>query len=377
MMFDTIKIKIPDNLFKIGDDFYFNQTTTSGENGYTNIKRSFNQTFIKEQKQKGIYVPQYHLEHNKYGGVEKRYLVLQISLPKLLYGSSIYEVKSFEWDTVRDRIIEFLATISVEVTAYSVAHSIITSLSFAKNIDLQGWCSPSQAIELLARFNYLPRSECNLKLIQGKMGAILKYFNYNTALTFYDKLPEIVKNAKTDIEKTIAQEYTRYLKGELKYKPRFRLEILRVEATLQTKTAVIQKAQRFFHTKKTEFTLYELFNYDFCKNVLSNEVKKVLEHPLKKIILLSGFEKPIIREQINKICKNSHSRAELIEAVNRVSNIGFAPYREELLNTYSERTWFRRQGQLRELSSRLEIPIDENLGRSSTELIDYILKQFD
>jgi len=376
-MFDTIKIKIPDDLFKIRNDFYFNQKTTSGESGYTNIERSFNQTFIREQKQKGIYVPQYYLENNKYGGVEKRCLVLQISLPKLLYGSSIYEIKSYDWDMVRDKILAFLATISVEATAYSVSHSIITSLSFAKNIDLQDWCSPRQAIELLARFNYFPRSECNLKLIQGMMGATLKYFNYNASLTFYDKLPEIVKNAKTDVEKMIAQEYTKYLKGKLTYKPELSFETLRVEATLQTKTAVIQKAQSFFHTKKTEFTLYELFNYFFCKNVLTSEVKKVLGHPLKEVVLLAGFEKPVIRAQVNKICKNSHSRAELIEAINRVSDIGIASYRDEVLNTYSERTWFRRQRQLRELAGRLEIPIDKNLGRPSTELIDYILKHFD
>ncbi len=378
-MVDTIRLKIES--FNALDMGYFNEVRKrSATDEMRNITKQITRTnnkFRKHRQDKGLYTPKFQIEENYYGTIMKKTLVLELSLPKFVFGTNLHELTQADWlDTVQ-KLLFFLKEIKVEVFEQDIMQAIVTSISYSRNLDITEICTGQQAIRHLAPFNYRPRSDYNYVIREQKNGgSYIKYFNNCTSLIIYDKLPEIAYNPVTAIEKEIAEIWKRRRAGEF---PQRVKEYIRVEVSLQDKVSIKQAVRSVNGLIQNSFTFKELFNQELSNQILRKEIDSVFNHSLQKPILLSTYDRPTVQALLTKKFPRFNERMKVAGFVEklRIENMGLKELRKTMIDGSCERTWFRWQKKLKELFDDIELrdlKISETL--RSADILNFILKEF-
>jgi len=229
---DTIKLQIPinnsfDSLLR---KKYFRETkyTSDGRSVQTNVR------WIKEMRKKGAYVPTYGV-HENYNDPGKRYLVIEFSAPKLLFGENVTELKDCNFIKIVIKLQSFIKGLGLYVFEKQILNAKVEKIAIGKNMPLGTICSVDTVINILSRFDYKPHADHRMiNFYDHKSGGKEIYFNIKESETtkIYDKKRELLNNAKTTEEKKLAIELN---------KDKYCIEMLRVEITYKTSRKVKSK----------------------------------------------------------------------------------------------------------------------------------------
>lgn len=373
-MIDTIKIKILAKRCVISDRTFFQEVKSSGIDGATigKVTQRTNHKFRKQLQAQGIYAPKFYYEYaNFHRGIE--YLVLELSIPKLLYGHSLAEVTEAQFPDVLEAIQQFLTRIGVTIQKNDIAQSIVTNVAYCRNIDMSSVATAGQTMNIIKLFNYQPLADFSYTVFEKRNGGLcIKYYNEHSSFTAYEKLPEIAHHAGTTQEKSFALQWSQ--NKRVAFNQQTLKEIVRFEYTLQEKTIVTQTMKKFYPHKSKDFTLEDVFKDSISAQLLRQQVDRILNHPLQNIVLLSQIDLPIFQPIIIKLAKNHYQRLRLKEAAEQIALHGLKGYRQEFLQIYKPRTWFKWQRTLYELSKNIE---HTHLVQCTNQVIlHYIIKKF-
>ena len=137
-MIDTVTLLIPPQQYNIIHDnfvpcaaFVFQHKT---------IKAVYNPS-VKELKQ-GIYKPRLTISRRKdLYGVSQIMLTIELSLPKLLFGNNLEELKYKDFNAVIFKLHETLYEMGVEISIDDLKDATVLTIHYAKNIALTIWCT--------------------------------------------------------------------------------------------------------------------------------------------------------------------------------------------------------------------------------------------
>jgi hypothetical protein len=272
-------------------------------------------------KAEGRYFPQVHItersRRTKRGMIpSERQLVVQVSLPKLLFGASIFDMDERLLPLVAKKLVDTLKEIKIGVTIEAVLGATVYRVDYSKILQISpSFGKTSRILRALMPYDAKQSSDFNRRdYHDGGDGFYLKYYNSSQGFVIYDKFDEIVTNGKTRLEQEIAQQYKagNWTKGAL-----------RIELSLQKKQTVDATLRQFSAAiKKKDYTLQEAMKTDIAKKVLMRTFENVYVKGFNRLIRLSDLKEVELHRLIEEHASDFRDRAVLYYLAHRVHDHG-------------------------------------------------------
>jgi hypothetical protein len=116
-------------------------------------------------------------------------LYIEFSIPKLLFGNNLTELKEKDYVNVVNKLINTLKDLKIIVTENAINNALVRRVDFSKNLFLKEDLTCEDVVSLLSKVTY-PR----MKLDIIKEGKWIKFHNKSIAILFYDKKEEFKEN---------------------------------------------------------------------------------------------------------------------------------------------------------------------------------------
>lgn len=191
-----------------------------------------------------------NLPHFSIDITRDKVLYLQTSLPKLLYGTSLFEVQPTDFEQAVDKIQDKLSEAGVEIADNRLADFQLSRIDLCRNLEVEH--SPMDYLVYLSD-RYMPRRQK-----RDISHETLSFRNSDRELTFYNKVREIRQTEKDPRVLKLVQN-----------RPE---NILRIESRLK-KRRVIDKTLQL---GKPEVQLSAVFDSGVCRNHLLHEVDSLV-----------------------------------------------------------------------------------------------------
>lgn len=370
---DTIRLRFPygwDNIPQDIRELFFCEVIGArelGKIGETKSSRPVrtNNKWRKERQKEGIYTPKYWIETD-FVDSSKTYFVLEVSLPKLIFGTSAKGLKNSDFEPVVKAIQDFCASVGIKIFERLIMDTVPMAVAFGKNTDITDFATCEQAVAILSRFNDRFRSDCYT--YRPKLGGVELYFNTKSS-TFkvYDKFREIKNNAITPEERKIVEA------AQDTGKDTWICEVIRTELTLKSSTSIRRKLGPYV---QGEPTFRKIFQEALWNELLKNEVERIFNHPLGEFIFLSTLQSKTIESLLKKQVNHRATRLWLKDMIEKVQKEGgtkgIRRYYEE--NYKSRQTYYNHLKQLERLLAKLDLSKLGNL--SATQFHSFYLSEF-
>jgi len=349
---DTIRLKFS---YPKPDSVYFNHAIQQKELRLDFIAGSrfvwTNNVWRKEQQALGLYVPKYWFEqHFKYP--EITYFCFEASLPKLLNRENITALKDCQLEEVAKAISDFCKKVGIFIFTEQIKDTIPTLIAIGENINITNFCSCNNAIGALKPFDYKTHSDHRtVEFSDHKHGGKEAIFNQiNETTKAYDKSKEILNRAETAKEKEVAELIKA---GSYQIDGKMATEILRIEVTIKTPRKIASKFKPYLGDLPPTFE--NLFNEELWAKVLKDEVNKVFNHPLQRIIFLSLESQPFIDSFLDKHYQHIQTKDTVRGILSNLQERGLADTRRTYLKRYKSRqTWYNYLRRLKQLQEHFD-----------------------
>ncbi|OGC81602.1 MAG: hypothetical protein A2V81_04995 [Candidatus Abawacabacteria bacterium RBG_16_42_10] len=269
-MIDSILLKIPYSKQLDRSIFMHEKTKSSNSKWFT---KTIIPIGCASFKQSGIYLPHLWLEQRKYPKPSSK-LCIQVSLPKLLYGTNFYNLDLKKLSTCLGKLIIALKGVfNLDITASDLLHAPLHRIDFTHQFLVPRRLGTAQdIIDFLYISGYRPRTEIERRDIAfGKGGYWLKFHNTSHAITFYDKVLELQKQGYTSEDKRVLQQ----LRNR-----NLLLQALRYEVSL-FKPQIIRSIFPLLNAPKQKaYTLTDVVKYKISSKILSYYFKQTFENSL-------------------------------------------------------------------------------------------------
>lgn len=293
--------------------------------------------YAQRCKAEGRYFPQVHLieqsRQTKRGMVPtERYLDVQVSLPKLIFGTSIFDINEHLLPTAVQKLVEALGEIKVGILPDDVFEAVVVRVDYSKILQISGsFGTTDQILRTLVQYDAKQSSDFNRRDYQsGREGFYIKFFNSSQGFVIYDKFDEIVANGKTNLEQEIARLYKagKWTKGAL-----------RIELSLEKKQTVEATLRQFSDTgKKKNFTLRDVAKTNIAKTCLLRTFENIYVKDFSRLVRLGGLKDTELLKLIGEYTNGFRDRAVLYYLAHRVRKIGLKEAVGELKRDASSAT---------------------------------------
>lgn len=321
--------------------------------------------YFREQKAKGVYCPIVSNPKNKRGYKDPQETIeIQVSLPKLVYGTNVYEIEENDLDLIFDNLKNCLRGFGVIVSVSSLREAIIKRADFSKNIELPDYLGKAnQVIYTLSKFDYKTRSEFNFNQYQGNKGIWIKFYNSTQGFCIYDKYAEIVNNGYTEKEKDI--------KKKIEQNELFR-NLTKLELSFQRKDS-FESFLRKRINKNRDFTLTDMLNRELSRNILIESFDRVFSNLVMGLISLSEMEDNKIWAIMEKRELSIKKQEKLYYWTRMATKNGITGTFNHLKTQYKGSSFSRNK---KEINSILEELKEEIIG-NMPNLISFLRSQID
>jgi hypothetical protein len=283
-MIDSVVLQLNSSQFKLREKNRFNEAKTQRGRGFSTDTK-YCAEYSNSLRKKGIYCPMFGLPTRKQGLAEpQNFLEIQASLPKLVHGTSLFDVDRDDLEIIFERFFSFLDDLGVDTTKDELRKAIVRRADFSKIFKLPDYLGRAdEIVRALSLFNYKPQSDFRIRdYYIGSEGIALKFLNTTQGYVVYDKFAEILSNGHTKQETKLKELYEQ---GKLKR------NALRFELSLQRKDSFEAVVNRRVKTgKKKDFYLEEILDEDMARAILSDAFEKVFSKIAVGLISLSQME---------------------------------------------------------------------------------------
>lgn len=365
---DTVRLKF--RYEKPNNDFFV-QKIKDKEFGLADERKSrrwvyTNNTWRNEQIKQGLYIPKYWIEED-FREPEVTYFVVELSVPKFLYGHSLIELKQNDFPKLVTKLVAFSQQLGVFIFPSQIEHAVPIVFACGKNIDFTKVGTAYLAIQDLSKFNDRFRSQSRVVYFQGEGGSELIYNTKASTFKLYDKLAELKNLGKTTEEKELVERLKQgslvQIGGRIK-------EMVRVELTLKKKQAVKQWLKPLVNGAPTLQAVFDPLLWD---KLIEREVDRIFNHPLKDFIFLSLQQAPAIEDFLREHCKTIKTRNTMFGIINDIQQFGLVMTRQYYMETYCKATWYNYVARVKELRKTVDFTSLEKV--SSVKLHTHLLRE--
>ncbi len=211
-------------------------------------------------------------------------LEIQVSLPKLVHGTSLFDVDRNDLGVIFEKLLFFLDDFGVDTTKTELEKGIVRRADFSKVFKLPDYLGrANEVVRVLAQFDYKPQSDFRRRdYCIGNEGIANKFWNTTQGYVVYDKFAEILSEGFTKQEMKLKELYQQ---------GKFKRNALRFELSLQRKDSFEAVVNRRIKTgKKKDFYLEEILNEDLARDILCDAFEKVFNNLAVGLISLSQME---------------------------------------------------------------------------------------
>ena len=363
-MLDTVMLKLGYPAFRVIDPNLFHPAFTVGEDEQTRnygskayIKYTHNPPAL--YKEKGTYpllTGYKRFRDNKWTS----YLHIEISLPNMLFGNSIKELRDNNFESVIGNLQNRLDKMGIQVFKESLKKSPVIKAHFGKNIPLEPPLTAQSVIYELSKADMGKRKDINLRNY-GNGGLSLYFYATSANIIFYDKKYDIAKQKNRGLNKLKAKQDKLFLE-ELG-------ELLRFEFRLTSQKSLNSFISKATKQKVENITLEQIFNQKLCKGVLLKCWADIIDNPISQLAL--KIEDPpeeifnLLVNSINSKKKKAHSLNKALGnfgLYHLVHLLGARSVRNTIEKNWSLKTWQRLNKQLKKTADLLkEIPSSDSI----------------
>ncbi len=327
-MIDSVVFYLDNDQFELKPENKLEGKKTHQGRGFK-INSEYCDDYIKALKKRGIYCFSINkaVKTNPVIGTREM-LEIQVSLPKLLYGTNLFEVDSEDLDKIYQALLFRLDDLGITTTKEQLQKAIIKRVDYSKVIKMsERFGYANWVVEKLAKFDYKPSSDYNFhKFNDGNHGRSIKFWNKTQALALYDIMGNILSNGFTKTENTIIQGYK---DGKIKR------TAFRIEFSLERKDSFESVIRRRLKTeKRRDFYLEDVFKEDLAKQVLLDVFNIVFNNSALGLITLSEMEDNILRAYLDNSGLSVKKQEKLYYWVRMATNFGISGTWEQVKLKY-------------------------------------------
>ena len=254
-MLDTLVLMVNYPNYKIIDNGKFTPSTDNLFNKKGGFRKYTNNP-TKEQKEKKYY-PRLTIYKRGYGNMSYP-LKIEFSVPKLLYENNLEEVSDNDFElvvkTLRGRLLEM----GVNIDLKSLKESIVSTVHFSKNIELEEGYTANYAIQELQKVNVSKRKDVSVKEYRNG-GEAIQIYTSSYAMVIYDKIADINKSPKRSIDSGSENRQMNLLKEN-------RRNILRIEFRITNKRYIKKILSKLGYKKNPMFK--DIFKKQISQHIL-------------------------------------------------------------------------------------------------------------
>jgi len=329
-MIDSVSFYLNSDQFEMRPNNKLDGKKNQQGRGFT-INSEYCEGYVKNLKKQRIYCPSITkaIKTNKITGT-KEVLEIQVSLPKLIYGSNLFEVDSEDLDKIYSALLYRLNDLGITTTKEHLQKAIIKRADFSKIIKLpEIYGEANYIVEKLAKFDYKPSSDYNLnKYNDDNHGRSIKFWNTTQGLVIYDVIGNILSHGFTKTELTINKGFR---EGSVKR------TALRIELSLEKKKsfeAVVWRRLKDTEKKKN-FYLEDIFKEGLSRKILLDAFNKVFNKSALGLLTLSEMKDNILRAYLDNAGISVKKQEKLYYWVGMATNFGISGTWEQIKLKYS------------------------------------------
>lgn len=223
----------------------------------------------KAEKETGNYFPRLTGYKRKYSMDAN--VILEFSVPKLLYLNNLDELTDKNFNMVIEALQDRLKDMGVLLTKYVIENASVSSVHFSKNILLKDGYTATHIISELGKIDLRKSFDFAKTRFLNDGQSIYAHTNAHE-LVIYDKVADLKKDKKRAIDKDQTL-YQRSLFAELN-KDKELKEILRIEIRLNQKQKMNKILENLGYEKNPKFK--DVFNSEMSKKVVNEYWKKLI-----------------------------------------------------------------------------------------------------
>jgi hypothetical protein len=280
IMIDSVVLQLECKEEQITDQFFSGQQTKQPSHTVS-IQKVFSLKH-KEFKKKGLYYPIISAYKRIINGREEGVkLEIQVSLPKLLYCTNLWEIKPNDLEAVCQALHRCLVQTGVDIPLEVITKAILKRVDFSKIVRIPAmYGTAKQVTKKLSVFDYKQCSDFKFREYGDfSDGAAMKFYNDTQGYVVYDKISEIWGNGYTLQEQEIIKWYQ---------ETKQRRDVLRFEVSLERKQSMEAVLRRFIPNKKKDFILADIMSdCEVSKQVLLETFNKVFNKDYLPLITLA------------------------------------------------------------------------------------------
>jgi hypothetical protein len=349
-MIDSIVLELREGQFEVVDKTKLDGSNTKKVANRYSVSTIFSM-LAEEYKKKGIYFPAISLPTRKDSRKSMKTLEIQVSLPKLLYGTNLFEVDETHLDELCRRLALCLRKIGINALSYDIKHAVVRRVDYSKAIIIpEHYGTAKQIIKRLRNFDYKPSSDFHYRDdYTNADGAMLKFWDKTQGYAVYDKASEIVANGKTKIEKELIETI------EAK---KISKKMIKFELSLQRKQSMDAVLRRRFKTKQKDFTFQQVMeNKGAAKYILLKVFDSIFGNTNVAIITLTEMRENMLEQLLLQKELNINKHALLHYSVNMAIKFGINAMWSELKGRMPPATFSRYKKELSKIIANLgELP---------------------
>ena len=257
------------------------------------------------------------------------------------------------------------------MTTTQISNLVPILVAVGKNIDITNICSCDIAIHSLSPFNNRFRSDYRIIEFGNDKGKELYFNNKNSTFKVYEKIPEMIANAKTTQERKLVDAWIEFSKSPYKKEQILVVEVMRFELTLKTKVAIKQVMKKYDVALPT---FKDIFKKEIWDELVQKEVDSIYNQPMSDFIFLATYQKPMIDAFLDKHFKHIQSKDMARGILQSLQDKQLAKTKRYYMKTYSRKTWYNYMKRLEKLQEMIDFSSIKTT--TSVEIHSHILKNF-
>lgn len=344
-MIDTIILTVPWQDYQILDHTRFTPPTHRVHEA-GNMQTKHTNNALPSERKEGVYKPRLTIRRRFSAESVSIPLKIEFSVPKLLFGNNVDELKESDFEPVITRLQRVLLDMSVRTTADALRQASVSALHVAKNIPLSCGYTASYVIKELSKVNLTRKLDLSQTDFRNE-GKSLQYYAVSHSFVLYDKISDLNQSKGRAIDKDqLPQQFSLFT--ELREE---RTELLRMEVRLSNRTKLKSVLGSLGYPEEPVFA--SVFRRELWQRVLLKYWQDMIATRnlflFGKLGTAQGILKSVLQRQPTMKPRQAIYRTGLQLLA---KELGVRELRKLLEDLAGLRTWQRISKDLRELSEQ-------------------------
>lgn len=218
------------------------------------------------------------------------HIVIEIALPKVLYGQNLNEIYEHQWEEIIQAIYTMLLQFGIQISIDELRDTPhISRIDFCKNIVIR-----SSVEDFIALLQKLKKQRSRT---YSKYDTTVSYGTKKKRLVIYDKIKEVICNASSD-ESATTYKLAKLL---ITLQEVSDIHVIRVEQRLYGRQTIVRELKPLFNSE--DITFKSLFSQKVASYILTKHWAKVTHEEKFKLLLLGEKDLHIVLAEISKAAR--------------------------------------------------------------------------